>query len=588
MGVLAALLVLASSCSLKVPFLSSADETQTDADVAATNQPNSNTTTKTKTAQPAPNSTQLLREFENKIAEKVIDDYLKSRRNDYPGRTQYLDWDSLQQDFVHLSVANERLQHLNQKLLKEKNRNRTQQLIALQTSQQRTSKHWLELNHLNELDSLWPRLIFEPLSDSQLLSEEDFLLSTKSKLVELQQRLTMQYDAGQQYPDRLLDDAITRLDVILVNQTSSQNTDNAYLLRFQQQILYSSLSDLEKKQRFETFKTKFYEHIQPALADFRTFLISLESQSSVDKPLKLKGTFSNVDAADNKNLVTDLELNLLSIDKSISQVANNIDIEDLYKDPVYLLVDKPQPKQMVLNLLTLYINDIESVLTDWFYRRPDNDLLLVAADQLNSNLVHYNDGQVEFDLEKMTEIPDFEYESLAYQFVVPGAHMLVGWTDLHTGPSPVVDAFQLAWTQYSQTLPFENEPFYAEELSRIGYLVRYKRFVANALVDLKLYTGEWSVTEAETFLSAQLPYTEADIQTDITSILRHPGQHIEAWQLAALITSTITDVTNEGQISLQEAHQTLFRNSPLDLATLQSIRESLLERSQKSLKSRSN
>jgi uncharacterized protein (DUF885 family) len=181
----------------------------------------------------------------------------------------------------------------------------------------------------------------------------------------------------------------------------------------------------------------------------------------------------------------------------------------------------------------------------------------------------------------MTALPDFEYESLAYQFVVPGAHMLAPWTDLHTGQSPMADAFTLAWNQYSQTLPIANPSFYVEDLSRIGHRVRYKRFLTKALVDLQLHTGQWSVEEAELFMSSQLPYREAFIEAEIISILKHPGKNFEAWQLAESIEATVTEVIVTGQLSLKETHQTLLRNSPMDHKTLMLVRQSLLKRSQK-------
>jgi len=577
---LVTLVSLISSCSLKIPYLNSTEKTEKS--TSAASQSESNTSPANQKKQAAPNSALMKRQFENKIADKVIDNYLMSRTDQRHARSEFLTRDALQQNAVHLTIANEQLQRLDQKLLREKNRNRTRQLAALQASRQRVASHWAELNHLNELDALWPKLIFEPLSERDLAAEEDYLLSTKSKLVDLQLRITAQYAAGQLYPELLLTDSKSRLKAVVRSTSRSPNKDNPYLLRFQQQLLYASITDQQKQQRFEAFTGRFHKLIQPAFKAFLSFLESLDSQSNIEKPLLLTGTFGAVDASLNRERVNQLKLSLADIDKSIVELAPNINIKTLYADPAYLLADKPKPKQMALNLLTLYVADIEFELTTWFYRRPSDEVLLVAADQLSSDMIHYENGQVAFDLETMTALPDFEYESLAYQFVVPGAHMLAPWTDLHTGQSPMADAFTLAWNQYSQTLPIANPSFYVEDLSRIGHRVRYKRFLTKALVDLQLHTGQWSVEEAELFMSSQLPYREAFIEAEIISILKHPGKNFEAWQLAESIEATVTEVIVTGQLSLKETHQTLLRNSPMDHKTLMLVRQSLLKRSQKS------
>jgi hypothetical protein len=584
---LVALISLTCSCSLKIPFLDSAETAAADkrseknTRTNNSNQPNSSAASEALNKQPAPNSALVKREFENQIAEKVIDNYLISRRDLHQARHQFLTREALQQNAAHLAIANEQLQHLDQKLLRERNRNKIRQLAALQQSRQRVLKHWPELNHLNELDALWPKLIFEPLSKQALDEEQDYLLSTKNRLVDLQLRLTEQSSAGQLYSEVLLIEYKERLKTVVASANTNLNEDNPYLSRFQQQLLYASIPDGDKHQRYEDFRNQFYAHIQPAFKAFLNFLESLNTQSNLDKPLLLTGTFNKVDDAVKMARINELKLDLANIDTLIAELAAHTDVKTLYTDSTYLLTSQAQPKQMALNLLTLYVADIEPELTKWFYRRPSDEVLLVAADQLSTEMIHYEHGQVAFNLEAMSSLPDFEYESLAYQFVVPGVHMLAPWIDLHKAQSPMADAFTLAWMQYSQTLPFANMSSYVEDLSRIGYLVRHKRFIGHALIDLQLHTGQWNVDEASTFMSSQLPYSEAIIQSEIVSIVKNPGQSFEAWQLAKAIEATVTEVVDKGQLSLQETHQTLLRNSPLDLESVMSIRQSLLKRSEK-------
>ena len=507
----------------------------------------------------AGNRTTLIRQFENDIAIQLIETIRSEPLAIFPSR------ESLVRHVNLLGEVAEQMNRLDSALLTENNKRVIYQAKMLQISRQSQLDNWLITNHLSLLKELLPPLTYREVTIAELDLITRHLMDSHIYLAQLQTNLQQQSVVRYRF-----EQISSTLDYI----ESLGNQDHSPLLnRYQQLLSYSNLTRAQQAQSFADLKLQFDKAIYPAYLELADYLTTM-TVSAENEYLPVVGTGDNLPANPDE-VVAALQLAVISADEQITHQKNtSTSLRQLYEDPSYSLKNRPDTFQTLLDLLFLYVSSVQPGLSEWFYRRPSEEVILAAGEQSRLAPFVYVDGTALFDLTYLSGLPGFELETITYQYTAPGYHMLA--PSLLSSRDDLSRVYIAGWAIYAMSLPFD-QGYVFDELSKLGNLVRLQLLRCKALADINFLTGDWTSQEAVSYVARYTPYTTAQIRREVDWVAANPGVASRSFLISRELHSLKDYSLATLGLPLKKFHQTILNHSPATLGFLRLEMQDILK-----------
>lgn len=527
-----------------------------------------NTEVYTSGINPEPESIQAA--FENRIAIKLMGPVLLEAEEPIP------DQETLQTKLTMLDSLLTQLASLNKNLLSLKQQHDIHQVKMLRISYQRELNLWHKSNHLTAIKTLIPQQTFN------IQNRESVDLTTRQiqeipqSLSRLSQILEHQTSLGIIYPDELISYATDHIRNVAVVKPG------LLLDRYQQLLTYSDLTIKEQRNQYLLMEQKFEREIRPAYLLLLRYLQDLKQApgvretSLVDGPGVIEPYLTG--QADILQILHDEQARTYQQITSASAQYSQSPGE-LYRDPKYTWADQPGSYQTILNLISLYALDIQKDLDNWFRQLPANEVLLAGMDNPDLAHISYSDGQSLFDLQSLTNLPNYELETLAYQYTVPGFHLPGETISAKLQGSKLSRIYLSGWSIYSLNLLWqhrENKALFETGLAELGFLVRSHLAVCSAIIDVNLQIGNWSSDQARDFLSDQTPYSPGFIKRHVLRIIANAGSSVGSYLIARELKVLQQYSVQQLGLSLPVFHQAIINHSPATLKFLKTEMRDIL------------
>ncbi len=276
----------------------------------------------------------------------------------------------------------------------------------------------------------------------------------------------------------------------------------------------------------------------------------------------------------------------------MQQVGFEGSLQDFFKfmreDKQFYFDETPEGKQAYLQQATALIDTMRDNLDKMFIVKPKAALEVKAVEayrEASAGKAFYNrptpdgsrPGTYYANLYRMSDMPTYQMEALAYHEGIPGHHMQIAIAlELENVPQfrkwNGVTAYTEGWGLYSELLPKEFG-FYADPYSDFGRLAMELWRACRLVVDTGMHDKRWTREEAIDYLATNSPNPQGDVVKAIERYVVMPSQAtaykigmIKIVELRAKAQQSLGD-----RFDLREFHDVILKNGPVPLAVLEEL-----------------
>ncbi|MGJ8562159.1 MAG: DUF885 domain-containing protein [Alphaproteobacteria bacterium] len=258
----------------------------------------------------------------------------------------------------------------------------------------------------------------------------------------------------------------------------------------------------------------------------------------------------------------------------------------LKTDPKFTYEDSDAGRQAYLDEATRMIDVMKTRLDDVFLKKPVADLEVRRVEDFrekSAGKAFYNrpaadgsrPGYYYANLYKITDMPKYQMEALAYHEGIPGHHMQLAIAQELTGVPQFqkyarVTAYTEGWGLYSEFLPKEMG-FYEDPYSDFGRLSMEIWRAARLVVDTGLHDKKWTRQEAIDYLLDNTPNPENDAIKAIERYIVMPGQ-ATAYKIGMIKIQNLREDAKArlgDKFDIREFHDVVLKSGPLPLSILE-------------------
>ena len=257
----------------------------------------------------------------------------------------------------------------------------------------------------------------------------------------------------------------------------------------------------------------------------------------------------------------------------------------LKTDPKYVYEDSDAGRAAYIKDAAAMIDTMEASLGEYFSFEPATKLEVRAVEafrEKSAGKAFYNrpskdgsrPGIYYANLYKITDMPKYQMEALAYHEGIPGHHMQFAVTQKLDIPTfqqfSSATAHSEGWGLYSEYLPKEMG-FYEDPYSDFGRLAMELWRAARLVVDTGIHDKKWTRQEAIDYLLTNTPNPENDCIKAIERYIVMPGQATaykigmnKILELRAMSKDKLGD-----KFDIREFHDVVLGSGPIPLSILE-------------------
>ena len=258
----------------------------------------------------------------------------------------------------------------------------------------------------------------------------------------------------------------------------------------------------------------------------------------------------------------------------------------LKDEPSFTYEDSDAGREAYLNEATRMIDVMKTRLDDVFIKKPQAELevrRVEAFREKSAGKAFYNrpaqdgsrPGIYYANLYKISDMPKYQMEALAYHEGIPGHHMQLAIAQELQGVPKFqkfgsVTAYTEGWGLYSEYLPKEMG-FYEDPYSDFGRLAMEIWRAARLVVDTGLHHKKWTRQEAIDYLLENTPNPENDCVKAIERYIVMPGQ-ATAYKIGMLKILELRENAKEtlaDKFDIREFHDVVLETGPVPLDVLE-------------------
>lgn len=412
-------------------------------------------------------------------------------------------------------------------------------------------------------------------------------------------------DAGILPPLYVYDHVLRDVNNIMTGLPFDDSEDlNLLMNDFKNKVSKLDLSDEKKEELYEAATTALLTSVGPAYENLKSVLLAQQAVATTDD-----GVWKLPDGADfyahrlKRMTTTDMtadeihELGLAEVARIhaemraiMQKVGFEGTLQDFFThlktDPKFVYEDSDAGRQAYLDEATRIIDVMKARLDDVFLKKPVADLevrRVEAFREKSAGKAFYNrpapdgsrPGYYYANLYKITDMPKYQMEALAYHEGIPGHHMQLAIAQELKGVPKFqklgsVTAYTEGWGLYSEFLPKEMG-FYEDPYSDFGRLAMEIWRAARLVVDTGIHHKKWTREQAIDYLLTNTPNPENDCIKAIERYIVMPGQ-ATAYKIGM---NKIIDLREDAKARLgdkfdiREYHDVVLKSGPLPLSVLE-------------------
>ena len=431
------------------------------------------------------------------------------------------------------------------------------------------------------------------------------LEGVEAYLSEIIKNSRMSAEKGIMPPKFVYDHVIATAQNIVSDAPFDDSDDlNLMLDNFKTKVEKLDLSDEEKKGLYEDAITALLTSVKPAYAAVvEEMQRQKEMTNTDDGAWKLPD--GEVYYAYRLNLMTTTDMSAKEIHElGLSEVARiHGEMRDIMKsvkfegslqeffqylkdEPRFTYEDSDAGREAYLKEATRIIDVMTERLDEVFLRQPKAKLevrRVEAFREKSAGKAFYNrpaldgsrPGYYYANLYKISDMPKYQMEALAYHEGNPGHHMQLSISQELEGIPKFrkhnrVTAYTEGWGLYSEYFPKEMG-FYEDPYSDFGRLAMELWRAARLVVDTGLHDKKWTREEAIEYLTTNTPNPENDCIKAIERYIVMPGQ-ATAYKIGMIKILDLREMAKDklgDKFDIREYHDVVIASGPVPLNILE-------------------
>ncbi|WP_288132266.1 DUF885 domain-containing protein [Microbulbifer sp.] len=382
--------------------------------------------------------------------------------------------------------------------------------------------------------------------------------------------------------------------------------DSTLFADFKGKVAELNISDEEKTALVEKAKTALLEHTQPAYEKLISYLSELEKQATTDDGAwKLPDGDKFYQHRLNVYTTTDMTADEIHqkgleeverIHNEMRGIMQKVEFEGslqeffefMRTDEQFYYPEGEEGKQAYLKKATEIIDTMKGRLDELFITKPKADLVVKAVEpfrEKSAGKAFYQrpapdgsrPGIYYANLYKMSSMPTYQMEALAYHEGIPGHHMQLSiMQELDNIPKfrkfGGYTAYTEGWGLYSELVPKEIG-FYKDPYSDFGRLAMELWRACRLVVDTGMHSKKWTREETIDWLAENSPNPHGDVVKAIERYIVMPGQatayKIGMMKIVELREKAKTELGD--QFDIRKFHDVVLANGAVPLDVLEEL-----------------
>ncbi|QKX17805.1 DUF885 family protein [Microbulbifer sp. YPW1] len=388
--------------------------------------------------------------------------------------------------------------------------------------------------------------------------------------------------------------------------------DSTLFADFKGKVDKLSISDEQKSELIEQAKTAMLESVKPAYEKLIGYLGELEKKATTDDGAwKLPDGDEFYQHRLNVYTTTDMtadQIHQTGLDEVkrihdemraiMKQVKFEGTLQEFFEfmrtDEQFYYPETEEGKQRYLKEATAIIDTMKGRLDELFITKPKADLVVKAVEpfrEKSAGKAFYQrpapdgsrPGIYYANLYKMSSMPTYQMEALAYHEGIPGHHMQLSiMQELENVPSfrkfGGYTAYTEGWGLYSELVPKEIG-FYKDPYSDFGRLAMELWRACRLVVDTGMHSKKWTREETIDWLAENSPNPHGDVVKAIERYIVMPGQ-ATAYKIGMMKIVELRENAKQelgDKFDIREFHDVVLANGAVPLDVLEELVDDWVE-----------
>lgn len=389
--------------------------------------------------------------------------------------------------------------------------------------------------------------------------------------------------------------------------------DSTLLADFKQKVTQLDMSDADIEQLIEQAENALVSSFKPAYLKLITSVNDLERQADTKDGV---WKFNRGDEFFNNRLARITTTNMTSQEIhqiGLSEVARIHDemrvimkkvgfegdlqafFEFMRVDKQFFYEESEQGKQRYLDEATALINTMKTRLDELFLVKPKADLTVKAVESFREksagkafyqrpSMDGKRPGIYYANLYRMSDMPIYQMEALAYHEGIPGHHMQLAIAQELEGVPKFrrfggYTAYTEGWGLYSEFVPKEIG-LYQDPYSDFGRLAMELWRACRLVVDTGIHAMKWTREQGIDYYVSNTPNPKPDAVKMVERHIVMPGQ-ATAYKIGMLKILELREKAKTAlgdNFDIREYHDVVLKNGPVPLNILEDYVDQYIEK----------
>lgn len=423
---------------------------------------------------------------------------------------------------------------------------------------------------------------------------------------QLQQLLTQSAEAGIIVPKFVFPHLYSASENLLQGAPFSEQGDSTLLADFSSKVAALPLSEHEQKLLLDEARVALITSVGPAYRSLISFLQQLEQQAGTDDGVwrfpEGAAFYQNRLARMTTTDYSAEQIHQLGLEQvarihgEMRQIMQQVgfagDLAEFFvfmrEAPQFYYPYTEEGRAAYLAEATAVIDDMRTRLDELFLVKPKAEMIVKAVEPFREqtagkafyqrpSMDGSRPGVYYANLYRMSDMPKYQLEALAYHEGIPGHHMQLAIAQELEGIPKFrrfggATAYIEGWGLYSELLPKEIG-LYQDPYSDFGRLAMELWRAARLVVDTGIHAKKWSREQAIQYLVDNTPNPEGDAVKAIERYIVMPGQ-ATAYMVGMIKMLELRELakTELGErFDIREFHNVVLQNGAVPLDVLEQL-----------------
>ncbi|SEH78492.1 Uncharacterized conserved protein, DUF885 familyt [Rheinheimera pacifica] len=423
---------------------------------------------------------------------------------------------------------------------------------------------------------------------------------------QLQEQLQKRAELGIIPPKFVFPLVLSASENVIKGAPFDTGADSTLLADFSKKVSQLNIDDHSKKLLMDEAKVALLTSVKPAYTSLIRYLNTLEQQAdTVDGVWRFKDGAAFYNDELKRITTTDLtadEIHQIGLDEVarihaemqaiMQKTSFDGDLKAFFQfmqtDPQFYYPDTEAGKAAYLAEATAVIDNMRTRLDELFLVKPKADMIVKAVEafrEQSAGKAFYQRPSMDgsrpgiyyANLYRMSDMPKYELEALAYHEGIPGHHMQLAIAqELEDMPKfrrfGSYTAYIEGWGLYTELLPKEIG-LYQDPYSDFGRLAMELWRACRLVVDTGIHAKKWSRDQAIQYLLDNTPNTQTAVEKAIERYIVMPAQ-ATAYKIGMIKIVELREKAKSelgDKFDIRQFHDVVLKNGAVPLDVLEQL-----------------